>query len=127
MTLTLTTKSLPDRLAARTAPGEEQEEQKAPAATAKADDLGLEVADMTAEEAQTYTGFEGVIIRSVMPDSPAARKGLEPGMLIRKVGRTSVKNVQQFEEALKHESSKSGVLLNVHTPNGNLFVVLQKN
>ena len=127
MTLTLMTKTLPDRLAARMAPGEKQEEEKAPGASVKADELGLEVADMTTDEAKTYTGYDGVIIRGITPEGPAARKGLEPGMLIRKVGRTEVKNVQQFEEALKHESTKSGVLLNVHTPTGNLFVVLQKS
>ncbi len=46
-------------------------------------------------------------------------------MLIHKVDKTVVKNVKDFEAALKHESIKDGILLSVHTPAGNRFVVLQ--
>ena len=49
-------------------------------------------------------------------------------MLIRKVGNTSVKNVQDFEAAMKHESPKAGVLFQIRSGGGNnLFVVLKAN
>ena len=65
------------------------------------------------------------MIRQVEPDSSASAKRLEPGMLIRKVGKTPVKNVQDFEAAMKHESPKAGVWFQVHAGNNNLFVVLK--
>ncbi len=90
-----------------------------------ADDVGLQVSDLNPEEAKTYKGFDGVIIRKVNPDSIAAEKGLRPGMLIRKVGKTEVHNVKDFEAAVKNVSLAKGVMLQVRTPNGNNFVVLQ--
>ena len=88
--------------------------------------LGLEVGDMTTEETNdTYKGYDGVVVRKVEPDSIAAEKGLRPGMLVRKVGKTAVHNVKEFETALKSESLKDGVLLQVRTERGNHFVVLE--
>ena len=40
---------------------------------------------------------------------------LEPGMLVRTVGKTPVKTVEQFAEAMKKESSQSSVMLLVRT------------
>jgi serine protease Do len=105
----------------------EEHLKKEPATSSySADGLGLEVGDMTAEEtSDTYKGFEGVIVRKVKPESIAAEKGLRPGMLIRKVGKTAVHNVKEFETALKSESLKDGVLLQIRTERGSHFVVLE--
>ena len=72
-----------------------------------------------------YKGLEGVVIRKVDPEGIAAEKGLRPGMVIRKVGRSAVHNVKEFQTALKGESLKDGVLLQIRTERGNLFVVLE--
>ena len=80
---------------------------------------------MTADETDAYHATDGVLIRKVDPDGIAAEKGLRPGMLIHKVGKTVVKNVHDFETALKHESLKDGVLMQVRTQRGSQFVVLQ--
>jgi hypothetical protein len=45
-------------------------------------------------------------------------------MLISKVGKTAVHNVKEFEAALKSESLKDGVLLQIRTERGSHFVVL---
>ncbi len=80
---------------------------------------------MTTDEADTYHGYEGVMIKKVEPDSIAAEKGMRPGMLIRQVGKTKIKNVHDFETAIKNESLKNGVLFQIRTQAGNRFVVLQ--
>jgi serine protease Do len=90
-----------------------------------ADDLGLQVSDLNPDEAKTYKGYDGVIIRKVDPDSIAGEKGLRPGMLIRKIGKTDVHNVKDFEAAMKNVSLAKGLLMQVRTPAGNNFVVLQ--
>lgn len=123
-TISITVKPLPSNFGEKEEQAEEGSDEKRSAGYA-ADDLGLEVADMSADEAQTYSGNEGVVIRDVESGGIAAEAGLRPGMLIRKVGKTTVHNVQEFEDAVKHESIKDGVLLHVRTQAGNRFVVLQ--
>lgn len=92
------------------------------------DDLGLEVADLTAEAARQlgYDQVTGVAITSVKTDGPAAAAGLHDGMLIEKVGQRRVTTVAEFREALKEVSVEKGVLLLVRSPRGSQFVVLRK-
>ncbi len=126
MSVDVTLKALPDNLAENIqAPGKKQE-HSSDDATYSSEDLGFEVGAMTADEADTYKDFSGVVIRQVEDGSPAAHAGLQAGYLIRQVGKTPVKNVEQFAEAMKHESAKSGVMFLIRTPAGNRYVVLQK-
>jgi serine protease Do len=90
-----------------------------------ADDLGLQVTDLNPEEAKTYKGFSGVIIKKVDPDSIAGEKGLRPGMLIHKIGNTEIRNVKDFETAMKNVSLTKGLLMQIRTQEGNHFVVLK--
>ncbi len=119
-------KALPEKLAINSEGSNESSEGDTESATDtyKVKEFGLVVGDMTGDEAKAFNGSQGVVVRQVEPGS-VAEKRLQPGMLIRKVGRTSVKNVQDFAAAMKHESPKAGVMFQVHTGNGNLFVVLQ--
>ena len=94
--------------------------------TFASEEFGLEVADISGDEAETFKGFEGVVIRQVDEGGPAAKKGLQPGMLIRSVNKMPLKNVEQFAESMKKVSPNEGVLLLVRTANGNRYVVLQK-
>jgi serine protease Do len=121
----VTVKSLPEKFGMTERDGGHKTPEAPATSGYSSQELGLQVADMTADEADTYHGFEGVMIKKVEPDSIAAEKGLRPGMLIRKVGKSDVKNVHDFETAIKGESLKSGVRFQVRTPAGNRFVVLQ--
>jgi len=124
-TLNIAVKAMPEKFGA----AERELAQKAPKAentsTYNSEELGLQVSDMTADEAETYKGFEGVVVRKVDPDGIAGEKGLQSGMLIRKLGKTAVHNTKDFETAAKKVSLKDGVLLQVRTTSGNHFVVLQ--
>jgi serine protease Do len=125
VTLNVTVKSLPEKFGMTERDGGHKTPEAPATSGYSSQELGLQVADMTADEADTYHGFEGVMIKKVEPDSIAAEKGLRPGMLIRKVGKSDVKNVHDFETAMKSESLKTGVRFQVRTPAGNRFVVLQ--
>jgi serine protease Do len=127
VTMTVSLAALPENLAGPMRMHHQRPSQNDEQGTFHAEDMGLTVADMSTDQAATFKGFEGVVVQNVDDDSPAARKGLQPGMLIRKVGQTSVKNIAEFEAALKHESLKSGVMLEVRSGEGNHFVVLQKS
>ncbi len=127
VTLTLTAKALPKNFGSVS--GDEESSEAAPAAapTVESDKLGLEVADMTPADAAmpNFKGRNGVVIKKVEPDSPAAEQGLREGMLVMKVGSKWVKNVDEFKEAVKAESLKDGVMLLVRTQRGNHMVVLR--
>jgi len=91
-------------------------------------ELGVELADLTPKAAQQLGFAEqgGVVITAVDPDGLAATAGLREGALVLRVGRTNVKSVAEFVEAMKKESLKDGVMLLVRTNGGNRFVVLRK-
>lgn len=92
-------------------------------------ELGVEVSNMTAREAEQlgFKGQRGVVITDVEQGSAAATAGLRPGMLISRVGKQQVEDVDQFQEAMKSASVKEGVLLLVRTETGQRFVVIRQN
>ncbi|MES1213516.1 MAG: Do family serine endopeptidase [Singulisphaera sp.] len=92
------------------------------------DELGLEVADLNAAEAEQlgFKGVSGVVITGVEPQGLAAEHGLSEGMVIKKVGKQAVATVEEFKKAIANESAERGVLLLIRTPEGNRFVVLKK-
>ncbi len=89
--------------------------------------LGLEVEDLTQENAESY-GFDadekGVIITEVASDSAAAEKGLRPGQLITSVNRRAVENVEEFLVALDESTRNNTVLLVVKDRRGSRLVAL---
>ncbi len=91
--------------------------------------VGVEVQDLNARVAREL-GYSdrtsGVVVASVDPNALAAEKGIRPGMLITRVGKTDVLTVAQFRQALAQESLEKGILLLVATPSENRFVVLKK-
>ena len=127
--LSVTVKRMPNDFAqAEAAEGDDAPEspKKQAAAGSK---LGLEVADLGAEEATKlgYEGQTGVLVTSVDENGPAYQKGIREGMLIRRVGRTAVSNSAEFEKALADTSLEEGILLLVRSPQGRQFFVVVKS
>jgi serine protease Do len=91
------------------------------------ENLGLEVSDLDGDVARQLglKSAEGVVITNVTPDSPADLAGLTTSMAIVQVNRKPVKNVEEFERALKEKSADDGVLLLVRTQQGSRFVVIR--
>ncbi|NCA11806.1 PDZ domain-containing protein [bacterium] len=82
--------------------------------------------DKNAVPEDAYAGFEGVLVDRVDPDGIAARAGIGPGVLIRKIGHKQVTSVGEFAAAIEKESADDGILLQVRTPRGNSIVLLKK-
>jgi serine protease Do len=95
--------------------------------TYRSDELGLEVSNLTSEQAQAMgVDQNGVVITQIDPDGPAAEAGLRRGMVIQMVGQTEVPNVEAFKAAMKDQSVKNKVLLYVQVrPGQNAFVVVK--
>lgn len=85
--------------------------------------LGFKV-DELAPETREALGHDAVIITEVTADGPAERTGLEPGLLIERIGKQPVKNLATVQAALK-KAPKEGVLLLVRTFRGRRFLVVK--
>jgi serine protease Do len=92
--------------------------------------LGLNLADLTEslrKQHKIKSSVKGVLITKVDPDSPAADKRLQPGMVIAEVQQEQVKTAAQVQsriDQLKKAGHKAVVLL-VVTPDGDpSFVAL---
>jgi serine protease Do len=127
ITVPVVVKALPKDFGAR-APALGERKRPAQPPTVESEQLGMHVAELTDELARRlgHQGQSGVVITEVTPNGPADRAGLAEGMLIMRVGKRQVKSLQEFQEAIKQESLKQGILLLVRTPEGNRFVVLQQ-
>jgi serine protease Do len=89
--------------------------------------FGLELSDLTRETRAQYGYKEkatGALVDRVTPDGPAARAGLERGMLITRVEQTPVKSAAEARDALQKGSLDKGVLLQVRSPRGGTDYVM---
>jgi serine protease Do len=86
--------------------------------------LGLSVQSVTPDVARSL-GLEqpeGVVVRGVRNDSPAANAGIRPGDVIVAVDRQTVKNVDEMKRALEKHQAGTPTLLLVHRDGGKLYV-----
>jgi serine protease Do len=114
--------TLPEQVAASTGSGR----MRAPSGADSyySAELGFAVREVSPEEEAEVEG-EGVVIDRVDPDGVAASAGLMPGLVIYKLGRTSVRTVGDFERAMEQQNPEEGVLLSLRTPRGNQVMVLK--
>lgn len=78
------------------------------------DSIGLAVTTLTGPQAQKlglYQGVQGALILGVAPDSPAARAGLEPGMVIESIDARFVGNAADYSSRVS--GKKHGDQFNV--------------
>jgi serine protease Do len=121
-TITLTA-TLGDRKAIddqrRRESGEESDDEPAPKAEGDKQSLNLEKTyGFTVESADTKNRIKGVVVTSVDPRSPAADRGLSPGLIITEVGRQPVNNLAEFNAQVKKAGGRT-LLLFIQAPNGN--------
>lgn len=90
------------------------------------DSIGLSVSDLTEAERTKWQGIKGVMIRTITEGSPAEEVGLREGMIILKVGKQKVENLEQFQDAVSKVSVENGVLLLVRTEAGTRVVVIER-
>jgi serine protease Do len=125
ITLDVTTKEQPtDYGSARTSPSFSGKE-----GALRDQKLGIEVTNITDELADKLgvKPGEGVAVTNVRNGSPADLAGLTNGMVIVQVDRKPVKSVDDFRSLMDKQSLADGVLLLVHTVQGNRFVVIRSS
>jgi serine protease Do len=103
-----------------------ESEPATPASTS--DRLGLSVQTLTADVAENLgipSDVQGVVVTSVDPEGPAAEGGLRRGDVVLEVNRRAVRNVRQYEKALKAGSKGTSVLLLVRRGDNTIFLALR--
>lgn len=75
--------------------------------------LGVALTDIPAEMKEELKAEQGILIRSVEQDTPAARAGIEPGDVITEVDGTPVKNESHFREMIADKGPNAKVRLKV--------------
>jgi serine protease Do len=91
--------------------------------------IGVEVTDLTPEQAEQYGYKEsqkGALITKVEPGSSASMAGLRQGMIIAKVEKTQVNSASEAKSAVDKGSLEKGILLQVKTPAGGSAYVMLK-
>ncbi|MGA2363602.1 MAG: Do family serine endopeptidase [Candidatus Aminicenantales bacterium] len=83
--------------------------------------IGLSLQPLTPALARRYglRTTEGLLITEVQPFSEAARKYLEPGMIILEVNRNKVTSVREFETILKKSAPDDEIILLVRLESQN--------
>jgi serine protease Do len=104
--------------------GEEPEEDQTPKPQGEAKSLNLEKTyGFTVETADPKNRLKGVVVTTVDPRSPAAERGLAPGMIITEVGRQPVNTLAEFNTQVKKAGGRT-LLLFIQSPNGAQKVTL---
>lgn len=88
---------------------------------------GMAVQELTPQLAQQLglePGASGVVISDITDGSPAVEAGLQPGDLISEVNRTAIKNLNNYQQALKQVKNGENLLLLIKRGSGALYVVL---
>jgi serine protease Do len=118
LTVQLGTLPVPEEIAKASLPAE-QEVRK------ETGSFGLTVQELTRDMAARlgYEQRRGVVVAEVKPGSPAARQGLKPGNLIREVNKREVRNLRDYERAIK-AGDKDTVLMLVQEADGTRYVAL---
>jgi serine protease Do len=86
------------------------------------------VQDVTPEIAQEL-GLEkddGVVVRSVEPDSPASDAGIQTGDVIKSINQKPVRNVTDFVKKIKNARGQENILLLVQRGKNNLYAALSQ-
>ncbi len=104
----------------------EAEEEEAPAERS----FGLAVSELAPQQAEQLgyeAGAAGVLIRAIEPGSPAEEAGLQPGMIVSRIGAQAIETPEDFVQAIQRGYEQGQALLLVRTPEGSRFVLLQRS
>lgn len=98
-----------------------------PSAPSSEDSLGLSVEKLTDELAKQLNaqGVSGVVVRGVLPNSPAGGAGIQAGDIITEVNKTPVKDMASYTNAAGKSKPGETVLLLVKRGKATIFIAVK--
>ncbi len=87
--------------------------------------LGMTISDLTPDLAAHLglRGSGGVIVTDVIPWSSAMRKGVAPGMKVKEIDHTPIRNERDFRQALSGLRAGGVVTMELESPDGTSRIV----
>jgi len=92
--------------------------------------LGMRVEDLDASMARRFRledSESGVIVLEVSPSSAAAKAGVQPGDVIKRVGDTEIDSAREFRTAISRVNDEDSVLLLIRRRGGSIFLPVELN
>jgi len=92
--------------------------------------LGMRVEDLDASMARRFRLEDtesGVIVVEVSPSSAAAKAGVQPGDVIKRVGDTEIDSAREFRTAISRVNDEDSVLLLIRRRGGSIFLPVELN
>ena len=92
--------------------------------------LGMRVEDLDASMARRFRLQDtesGVIVVEVSPSSAAAKAGVQPGDVIKRVGDTEIDSAREFRTAISRVNDEDSVLLLIRRRGGSIFLPVELN
>ncbi len=88
--------------------------------------VGLNVVDLDDSRIQTFkiTAADGVAVISVAAGSPASNSGIQPGDVIKKIGKDPIRNLNDYEKATAKIAKGKPVIFQVQRGERMMFVAL---
>ncbi|MCA9482599.1 MAG: Do family serine endopeptidase [Nitrospina sp.] len=89
--------------------------------------LGIEVQQVSPAVQRNYRLFaeEGVVITKVLPNGPCGQVGIQPGDVIRRVNRDTIRTQEDYEKAVMEAGKLSSVVLLVQRGRSGYYVTLE--
>lgn len=87
--------------------------------------IGITVSEITpgiASKFQVDSNEEGVVITNVNPSGVGASAGLRVGDVIKKVNRTNIESVKDYDDAVKDLKKGDSVLVHIKRQEGSFFI-----
>ena len=92
--------------------------------------LGMRVEDLDASMVRRFRledSESGVIVVEVSPSSAAAKAGVQPGDVIKRVGDTEIDSAREFRTAISRVNDEDSVLLLIRRRGGSIFLPVELN
>ena len=92
--------------------------------------LGMRIEDLDASMARRFRledSESGVIVLEVSPSSAAAKAGVKPGDVIKRVGDKEIDSAREFRTAISRVNDEDSILLLIRRRGGSIFLPVELN
>ncbi len=89
-------------------------------------DIGLKVVNLNDGRARNYdiSATSGIVVITVIPDTPAAEAGIKPGDVIKKIGKKTINDIDDYNQAATKISKGKPVIFQIQRGDRMTFIAV---